>query len=68
MKCDVCNAETDHLNGGMGRKLCDWCYAVELRFREGDNSESYRGAYIICLVLISALLFILGVAIGKYLL
>jgi hypothetical protein len=68
MKCDVCGQEAQSLIGGVGRKLCDWCWAVETRLREDDNAEAYHGAYILCLVLISMLFLFIGMAIGKYIL
>ena len=76
MKCDVCGAEVDTLIGGMGRKMCDWCAAVEIRNRENTERQNYgrrytdqnRGYYLIALMLISTLYFILGIVVGKYLL
>lgn len=67
MKCDICGEEVATLIGGYGKKICDWCYTVE-QFNNEENEKPGISENLLVLSAVSVIWFLLGVAIGKYLL
>ncbi len=69
MKCDMCGDESESLIGGTGSKLCDWCHEA-MEMLEDDYELHYHGhgRYIGALIIVSFVVFWVGVAIGKYVL
>ena len=61
MKCDQCGIEVESIYGGYGKKLCEWCYAVQEYDAENntDHGDRLFGTMLISIIY-AALGFLAG--------